>query len=180
MDQVTLYTEDMEFKIIIDKKKKPFSLSKFGQYNCTISFYNNLELPVLVINCSEKELYSCIQVLAQFNANLSVCSSDTELSSIINFNTSGDFRDYFWMINTINLMNYPEYPTEDEIMMSISIFESHMNENVLRLYLPMTYGFLDILIYHIYLVLEDLPYLDEINEECYKEYLERGDIRLCF
>lgn len=180
MDQVTLYTEDMEYKIIISKAKKFYSQSKFGQYNCTISFYNTLNLPVLVINCSEKELYSCIQVLAQFNANLSVCSSDTELSSFVYFNSSGDFRDYFWMINTINLINYPEYPTEDEIMMSISIFESHMNENVLRLYLPMTYGFLDILIYHIYLVLEDLPYLDEINDECYKEYLERGDIRVCF
>jgi len=61
MNEVIFSSENNEYKIRLTKQKKFFTQSQFGQYNCTIEFYNSINLLVLKINCTEKELYLCIQ-----------------------------------------------------------------------------------------------------------------------
>ena len=150
MDRNEFYTEEMEYKIVITKKKKFFSsLSEFGQYNCTIEFYNNLNLPILIVNCTELELYMCIQRLAEFNANIGMVNDD--ILSIIEFNSTGIMDNYIFVVATKDINIYPDYPTDQDL--------------ILRLYFEMSYSFLDVLIYNIYLILEDLPYLDAMNDK---------------
>lgn len=175
MDENVFYTEDMEYKIRITKKKKFFTHSDFGQYDCTIEFYNSINLPVLVINCNEKELYLAIQRLSEFNSNMLLSCSKDEISTIINFDNTGNMNTFFWYVTTNNIANYPDNPTDEDIILSISIYSSYMGKNALRIYLPMTYSFLDVLIYNIYLILEDLPYLDSLNNACFRAFM-RGEL----
>ena len=164
MDRNEFYTEEMEYKIVITKKKKFFSsLSEFGQYNCTIEFYNNLNLPILIVNCTELELYMCIQRLAEFNANIGMVNDD--ILSIIEFNSTGIMDNYIFVVATKDINIYPDYPTDQDLILSLSIYSSYMNNRALRLYFEMSYSFLDVLIYNIYLILEDLPYLDAMNDK---------------
>lgn len=165
MDNIEFITENSEYKIRITKKKKFFSQSDFGQYNCTIEFYNNINMLILNINCTEFELYTCIQRLSELGTNIIMGTSDEDILSIIEFNSTGDFNNYFWVATTTNLSNYPDYPTDEDIMCCIMIYSTHLGENSLRIYLPMTYSFLDVIVYNIYQVLEDIPYLNNMNDK---------------
>lgn len=178
MNEVIFYSENNEYKIRLTKEKKFFTQSKFGQYNCTIEFYNSINLLVLKINCTEKEIYYCIQKLSELGANIMIIgdTEGMELSSIIEFNSTGDFNTYFWYLSTMNISTYPmDSPTDEDIMCCISIFSNNMEKSSLRIFLPMTYYYLDTLIYNIYQILEDIPYLDELNEQMIKEFIE-GEI----
>ena len=175
MNEVIFSSENNEYKIRLTKQKKFFTQSQFGQYNCTIEFYNTINLLVLKINCTEKELYLCIQKLSELGTNIMVVgdTEGIELSSVIEFNSTGDLNNYFWYLSTTNITTFPmDYPTDDDIMCSICIFSNKMDQNSLRIFLPMTYSFPDVMIYNIYLVLEDIPYLDELNNQVIKEFIE--------
>ena len=121
------------------------------------------------------ELYSCIQKLSELGNNIAMGSSNDDMTTSIEFNSTGDFNSYFWFITTVNIANYPDYPTDEDIMCSFMIYSTYLGQNSLRIYLPITYSFLDILIYNIYLVLEDLPYLDKMNEKMIRDFI-KGEI----
>ena len=102
MNENIFYSEDNEYKIRITKKKKFYTQSEFGQYQCTIEFYNNINLPVLIINCTEKELYLCIQRLSELESNIiTLQDRNLELNTIIEFNSTGELDSYFWIVGTI-------------------------------------------------------------------------------
>lgn len=175
MDINEFYSEDNEYIIRITKSKKFFTQSKYGQYNCTIEFYNNLKLPVLIINCTEKELYMTIQRINELSTNICMNSTNDDMNTTITFESTGNFNSYTWFLTTTNLSGYPEYPIEHDLMLNLLIYSNHMGQNSLRIFLPMTFSFLEVLIYNIYQVLQDLPYFDEMNNYIIQEFM-RGEI----
>ena len=140
-----------------------------------IEFYNNINLPVLIINCTEKELFMCIQRISELSNNIVMGSSDDDMNTTIIFDSTGTFDTFIWFLTTINISNFPEYPVEHDIMCNLLIYSNHLGQNSLRISLPMTYQFFDVLIYNIYVVLEDLPYLDEMNDSIVVEFM-KGEI----
>lgn len=177
MDSIEFYTENNEYIIRIRKQKKYFSQTKFGQYDCFIEFLNNLKFTVLSIQCTEKELYKCIQQMNEFSENMTMFP-EQELCTVIKLSSNGSFKDYFINLSTDNLYNNPkEYPSEDDDMiLHILIYEKYIKNQVTRLYLPVTYSFLGVIIYSIYSILEDIPYLNDINNEFIDEFL-KGELQ---
>lgn len=172
MDINVFQTEGSEYYIKISKQKKFFSQSKFGQYICTIEFLNNIYQSILSINCTELELYLLIQKLSELETNIAMGSSNYEMSTSVYFQSTGDFNSYFWFFTTTNIENYPEYPTDEDIMCSLFVYSLYLDKKSLRLYLPMSYSFIDVLIYNIYIILEDLPYLNDMNNDMVQKFIK--------
>lgn len=165
MNFISIKTENNEYNIDLFKRKKSFSFdnNKYSQYICTIRFKDSMNRTILDINCNEKELYDAIQSLNEFYLNLGCIVSDN-----IYFNTNGSMVDFFMFLA---YENYCQFPEEEDIV-SITIFENTIHGCISRLSFFMSYYGLEYIIYNFYLLLEDIPYLDEINNKCLREYME--------
>ena len=47
MNNIDFYTPNKEYRIILTKQPRYFGYSKYGQYLCSITFYNSIGLEVL-------------------------------------------------------------------------------------------------------------------------------------
>lgn len=168
------YSEDKEFIIRITKTKKFYTLSQYGQYNCTIEFLNSLKIPVLSINCTEKELLQTVQKLNELNANIIMGETNDEKSTTIIFESTGTFDSYIMTLTTLNLTTYPDYPVEHDLKLELYVYINHRGtrENKLKIVLPMTIQYLEYFIYKIYEVLQDIPYLDEMNNSLISDFMK--------
>lgn len=176
MNIIEFMTEDNEFKIRISKTRKFYATSEFGQFNCLIEFLNSMNIPVLQINCTEKELYSAVQKLGEFTTNIAYgLVSDDNVQTSIYFASNPNMESYYWNVYTTNLDTFPDdYPVEQDIMCALTIFSTNLGGSACRLYIELTYQFLESIIYNIYLILEDIPYLDKMNQVIIEEFL-RGE-----
>jgi len=165
MDKTEIFTENNEYKIVFSRKKKLYSLTPFSQYNITIDFINALGLSVYSITTTEKEFLSALESINQFNINIGSVYGDNIWFS------NGTFNDNFLYI----AMKYPDisYPSEEEETILYSFYQSSIHGNVLRLYFESSNGYwLEEFIYNMYLILEDLPYLNDMISSNILEFME--------
>lgn len=172
MDLVQFKTEGLEYNVEFRKRRKIFSYSEYGQYICSIIFKNDMDQIVLQIDCTEKEFYDATLSLNYFCMNIG-----STISDIIHFDSSGDLRQYFWYINFLD--NVPNYPYEEDERMCISIFESINDNNILRLYFEMSYYALENFVYNMFLLVEDLKYLFDMNYNDLLEFIGYYESNIC-
>lgn len=163
MDFIQFKSQNLEYIIELEKRKKSFSYSKFAQYICTIRFKDILNRVILEINCSEKEIYCCIQSINDF-----LLQMGNMLEDCIHFESFGDMKNYFiW----IGVENFKEFPPEEEDI-SFSVFEQSNQGSILRLSFNMHYYYLEDFMYKLYMLISDISYLNEIVDISFKEYYE--------
>lgn len=173
MDKNVFFSEDREYKIRVSKQLKFYSTSIFGQYNCSIEFLNSMNFPVLQINCTEKELYRTIMRISEFSTNIGMGITENDnAATTISFESGANMSSFFWYLYTTNLDAFPDYPVEHDINCQLCIYSGDIHGSSLRLFLDFTYQYLDILIYEIYKILEDIPYLDEMNNSIITDFLQ--------
>lgn len=171
MDITQFYTENNEYLVEISKVKNIISFSEFSNYKCSIKFRDRLNNIVLQIDCSEKELYDVLQKLSDFTLSAGSCFSD-----IIHFSPNSNMDNYFWYIGDLNYSN-PDidnmyktieqmHPTDDDEddRLFISVYQNTIQGNKLRLYLETTYSFIEVFVNHMYSILSDIEYFEEIRK----------------
>lgn len=158
-DIIEFYTFNREFKIRLSKELRSFSLSKFQQYKITIDFLNSLNQSIYTINTTELEYLDLILSLNYFSNS---CYNEYKSDTIIRLNTQDNYSNSFIYISLVNPVQ--EFPMELDDVISLQFFNSTNQGNKLKIYLEYTIDSLEELAYNLYLLIEDIPYLDELNE----------------
>lgn len=161
MNNIEFYTSNKEYKIVLTKQQRFFGYSQYGQYLCSITFYNSIGLEVAKINTNEKEILSAIGSIYEFELNYGGCM----LSDIIYFDNN-QTENYFISFDVL----FKEYPAEEELV-CICIYLSTIYGNKLKLSFNVYLDWLNEFIYNLYLLLEDLPYLKEMMDSDIKEFI---------
>lgn len=154
-DRAELFTYNNEFKIIFSKQKKLFTMSKFGQYDCSIEFRNSIDIPILKIVTTEKEFLRTAEEISLF-----LSSYGSIYDSMIYF---GEYNNanHFIFLSYCNMQG--EYPQEEDDAVSFSLYSNVLNQgNKLRLSFITLSDFLQDFIHSIYQILVDIPYVDEL------------------
>lgn len=176
MNTIEFYTQNLEYKIRFKKEKRFYFLSKFSQYKITIEFIDSIEQTILTINTTEKEFVEAIENLSNFIDNYYnnfINSYFIEKDDIINFNNNnGDFSSYFIYLAMKN--PYTDHPSDEDDSVILSFYHSdNKNNNVLRLSLEFNIEFLSqVFTYNMFLLVEDIPYLQEVIDCNLHEYLD--------
>lgn len=171
MDIIEFYTENLEFKVRFKKELRRYSLSKFGRYKITIEFINSIEQTVLQINTTEKEFISALESLNNFSTNFGNITDD-----IIYFENNGDFSRHFLYISVKNIL--PDCPLEDDDISVLSFYLSNpLGENILKLYFECSLLYLEDFIFKMYKLVEDIPYLEDIFNSSFLEYMQFDPFR---
>ena len=160
MNNIMFFSENREYIIEINKEKRFFSYSKYGQYKCNLRFANYIGQIVLDIECNEKQLLDLMCVLDDMNMN----AGGYMLDAIAYLND-----EYFMYVAFIE--EPVDYPIEEDPKISIQIFQNTINGQVSRLYLEMSLYYLEEFIYNIYQILEDIPYLNEMQHSSLLELM---------
>ena len=158
MDIITIPIEGNQYILEVSKKKRFYSLTEFGQYLITIRFKNYINQTVLEIQTTEKEYFNMIQSMNYF-----CCNYGSTYSDIIHLDSS--ILPYYIHIYNID-KNIQEYPTEEEEpWCGISIYQGNENNqgSINRLYLESSYYNLENILYELFRLIEEIPYLQEIN-----------------
>lgn len=166
MNIIEFFTENLEFKVRLKKELRSYSLSKFGRYKITIEFINSIEQTVLLINTTEKEFVSALESLNNFSTNFGNIIDD-----IIYFENNGDFTRHFLYISVKNVL--PDYPLEDDDISVLSFYLSNsVGDNILKLYFECSLIYLEDFIFKMYTLVEDIPYLEDIFNSSFLEYMQ--------
>ena len=162
-DNIEFFTENHEFKIVLTKRQKVYSSAIFAKYICNIKFINSIGFEVLNIQCSEKEILNLIQTLYEFNINIGGILSDG-----VNFDSSNIC--YYLYLSIIDNNSYEYDYYKDKV--SISIYEiDNIKGNILRLYNEVSFSYIEELIYYLYTLISDIPYLDKMTIESLNEFI---------
>lgn len=168
MDNIEFITENNEFKIRLSKTKKYFNFSPFSNYNCKIEFIDSLNNVVLSMNSTEKEILKAIESLYSMINNFGNILSDK-----IYFGYSDDCSEYFLYISIANI--YSEGPLEDDDKFQLMFYHSSQQGNALKVFFECSLLYLDNFIYNLYLLLEDIPYLNEMVASSFLEFIGEED-----
>lgn len=166
MDYLQIPIEGNQYTLEVYKRKRFYSMTKFGQYVVSLVFKNSIGNTVLQIDTTEKEYFQMIQSLNYFAINIGSLISD-----IIHFDSSTPvYRLYVFGLES----TYSPYPTEEEPRCGISIYQGNKDNqgSVHRLYMEMTYFNLEELVYDLFKLIEDLDYIGEMNESFLDDLFE--------
>ena len=167
MDTYEFYTENKEFKIRFTKKKRMFSLSENSQYICTIEFLNTLNQPVLKLDNTEIDYLRIIEGLNDF-----LCNFGQIISTNLYFTTTSTGANYFLNI----AINSATGPSEDDDSVWIGIFEESIQGTRLRISLNTTTFWIEELIYSMFQIIDDIPYLNRLATTTALEFLDYSQI----
>lgn len=163
---VEINTYNNEYKVVFSKTKKAFSTSEFGQYNCTIEFRNSINNPIVTITTTEKEFLQTAEEISLF-----LSSYGSIYDSVVHF---GDNNNTFWFFFLSYCNMEGEYPTEEDDMVSISLYSNTMNQgNKLRICFNTLSDFLQEFTRCIYQILVDIPYIDNMISATISEIYNR-------
>lgn len=172
MDSIRLNIEN-KFILDIQKYKRQFILNNFGQYNIVMIFKDIVtQIELIRIDCTEKDFFNMIQSLNYF-----CCQLGSILSDNIYFNSCSK-SPYFLYVYTLDEC-LKDFPDDEEPRAGICIYQGNENNkgSICRLYFDITYYNLEELIYQLYTVVEDIPYLEDINksflEDIFDQYIDK-------
>ena len=168
MDYYEFFTENNEFKIVLKKRKRMYGASQFANYLCSIEFKDCLDNSIVTIESTESVFLKFIQDLNDFITNFGQI-----ISNNLYFPDHGNGYYYFFYI----AMN-PEvdYPAEDDDKIYLSLFESSIYGQVLRLSLETSIFWIEEFIYSLFQILEDIPYLDHLSTTTLLEYMDYSEL----
>ena len=158
-------TPNNEFIIEFYRERKVLSFDKYSMYSCHIDFYNNINQKILSLICSESELFNSIQEINAFITNFYEI-----YDTIVHFGNNENMVSHFIHIG----IKYPynNSPIEDDDTIVISIYQTNiLNKNNLRLFFEADSLFLENMMYNMFQLLEDLPYLDKIINTSVEDYI---------
>ena len=152
MNNIRFTLEDNSYHIEISKEPNPNSLSKYSQYICHIKFLNSINYPVQDIVTNEKGLLDFIVTLAELQY-------------------TGDYYDnivYFNPNTFIYIAILPPYldtsPTdEDDDKVHFQVFQDTYQGRKVTIIFKLSFIEIEDIIYHISKILEDIPYISEID-----------------
>lgn len=142
--------KDLIFKF--SKQKNTFNFSPFSNYICSILIKNNLNVPLFEIKGNEKEFVNLLEFL------LSFCFIDEVGTDVMYFSPNSFMNSIY--INCFDycsgLIDYNDY--------SIEIGERNhlLQNNICRVRFSLDQYSFDGFLYHIYELLEDIDYLDQL------------------
>ena len=165
MDYYEFFTENNEYKIVLKKRHRTFCTSEYSNYICTLEFKNSIDQTVVSIEGSELTFVKFVEGLNDFILNFG-----QEISDNLYFSESGTTgTSYFFYI----AMNPTvDYPAEDDDKVYLTLFESSLFGNVMRLSLETTIFWVEEFIFALFQILEDVPYLTELVESVALEYID--------
>ena len=160
MDIVKFSLEDNSYDIELKKIPRTFGYSIYGNYICTLSFLDKLGIPQVIVKGNEKQFYEFMNILNDYN------SEYMSYNDCITYFTAGETQ----MMIYVSTSQAYQYPTEEDDKLFLHIFEDSFQGRTSLLFLEFNFYFLEDLIYHIYQLLEDIPYLRDIG---YSSLLEQ-------
>lgn len=167
MDKFRIQLSSKLYHIEFEKVKKKYSFKDNSQYITYIRFINSINIPVLVIESSELEFYSAIQTLDYLNMSMGM-----EYGDVVYF-TASSKAEYYMTVNikdTYNTIPSDDDPTE--LLLYINIIEKTIYGQRDILYTEISYDDLTEIVYGMYRVIEDVPYLDTLQFEFIRDFME--------
>ena len=169
MDYYEFFTENNEYKIVLKKRHRMFCTSEYSNYICTLEFKNSIDQTVVSIEGTELTFVKFVESLNAFVTNFGQIIDD-----ILPFSESGATGiSYFFHIA---LNPQVDYPAEDDDKVYLTLFESSLFGNVMRLSLETTIFWVEEFIYSIFQILEDIPYLDKLTISTLLEYMDYSEL----
>lgn len=167
MDRYEFYTENREFKIRFSKKKRLYSLSENSQYVCTIELINSINQTILKIDNTEIDFLRVVEGLNDF-----LCNFGQIVSNNLNFTTTETGAQYFLNIAVKDSTG----PTEDDDIVYLNLFEEGFQGTRLRISLETTTFWIEELIYSMFQIIDDIPYLNRLVTTTALEFLDYSQI----
>lgn len=164
MDYVLFGLNNNSYIIEITKSLKAFTYTDYGKYDIHITFYDFIRNPIFDILTTEKNLLNFMGILSDIN----------------NFNYVEHFcnvifnSEIFCLVTNSN--EYREYPTENEEVISLQFFRDSINGRCSRINISLDLDGLDTLIYYIYQILQDIPYLESVELDLINEFMHEGEV----
>jgi hypothetical protein len=165
MDYYEFFTENNEYKIVLKKRHRMFCTSEYSNYICTLEFKNSIDQTVVSIEGTELTFVKFVEGLNDFILNFG-----QEISDNLYFSESGTTgTSYFFYIAMNPIV---DYPAEDDDKVYLTLFESSLFGNVMRLSLETTIFWVEEFIFALFQILEDIPYLTDLVESVALEYID--------
>lgn len=152
MDRYVFPLGDDKYTIELTKEKRVFGYSNFGQYICKIRFLDNIGLPQLEIKGTEKEFYSLMNTLNDFNNN------PYDYYDMITYFSSGDT--FMFMYIAVPQCNSP---SDEDDKITMQVYEDTFYGRIFRLYIELNFYYLENFIFGLYSLLEDIDYLADMG-----------------
>lgn len=164
MNYYEFFTQNNEFKIVLTKKKRIYSLGPYSNYTCTIEFRNSLDQTVLKIDNTESDFLRFIEGLNDF-----LISFGQTLTDNLYFTNNGIKSNYFCFIA---IKDYSSYPAEDDDTVYLGFYEESPQGTILRLNLYTDISWIEEFIYSLFQIVEDIPYLSQLTTTTCLEYID--------
>lgn len=169
MDYYQLSTENNEFKIVLSKQKRVYSFTENSQYVCIIDFQNTIGQSLIKIEASELDYFRFLEGLNDFVTNFGNIVSDN-----LYFSPNSRGLTYFFYISLANIE--PTYPAEDDDKIYLALYESSIQGTVLRINLETDIFWIEELIYALFQIIDDIPYLQRLSATTALEYIDYSQI----
>lgn len=150
MNEIYFQLEDSSYIVELSKEPRQFGYSEFGQYICHMKFLDRLGISQVVINGNEKQFTSFMNILNDFNM-----FPDEYYNCIAYFDIGNVFA---WISSNHLTMG----PSEEDEKLFIQFFQDTIQGRTSLIYLEFNVYELENLIYNLYTLLEDIPYLKDI------------------
>lgn len=176
MDSIKIRLSNLQYYLEFKKVKKPISFLPNSDYILYINFINDINQPILSIQSSESEYMRMIQSLDYLNMEIFNIYGDC-----FYFESSSN-KSYSITIEVKDPDTFKDNPGYDENPATISTsiiyyifiieYDRVTGQSINRLYTEINLLDLENIIYSMYQVIEDIPYLDNLHFNFIRDMME--------
>lgn len=172
MNQVIFQLPDLSYTIVLKKEPNPSYFSRY-KYICSMTFLDSINQPIITLTGSELDFVHLIDSLYDFDMNIVGIYGNR-----YHF-TPDQYNNFFFLefyINEKDLYLLDDFPSENSLLIYFEIFESRFGNITSRLKFQIDYEYLEDLIFRLYQLVEDIPWIDEICSNSLIEWMIDYDL----
>lgn len=174
MNQVIFLLPDLSYTIVLKKEINPLSFSIYKyKYICSMTFLDSINQPIITLTGNELDFVQLIESLYDFNMNIVAMYGNR-----YHF-TPDQYNNFFFLefyVKEEDLYLLDDFPSEDSLQIYFDLYESRYGNIISRLKFHINYEYLEDFIFHLYQLIEDIPYLDEITSSSLIEWMIDYDL----
>ena len=175
MNQVIFQLPDLSYTIVLKKEINPSNFSRY-KYICSMTFLDSINQPIITLTGNELDFVHLIESLYEFNINIVAMYGNR-----FHF-TPDQYNNFFFLEFYINekdlyLLDRDDFPAENSLQIYFELFESRYGNITSRLKFQIDYEYdLEDFIFHLYQLIEDIPWIDEITSSSLIEWMIDYDL----
>ena len=174
MNQVIFQLPDLSYTIVLKKEINPSNFSRY-KYICSMTFLDSINQPIITLTGNELDFIHLIESLYEFNINIVAMYGNR-----FHF-TPDQYNNFFFLEFYINekdlyLLDRDDFPSEDSLQIYFDLYESRYGNIISRLKFHINYEYLEDFIFHLYQLIEDIPWIDEITSSSLIEWMIDYDL----